>query len=255
MLRLIAVLCFRKPMPAPRFFCPIPLKAHEVVALPPDVAHYATRVLRLKDGAEITLFNGHGGQFDATLRVAGKAADALVGEYHAIEAELEGHITLIQGLPSGDKMDWIVEKAVELGASRLIPVTARRSVVQLNAERRAKRHSHWQRVAQSASEQCGRNRIMQVEEPVSLEACLSAADSDCPLLLCYPEAQQGLQQAIANTSKLAILIGPEGGWSPEEQQLAMRHNATPVRFGARVLRTETAGLALIAAISALKGWV
>ncbi|WP_397474049.1 16S rRNA (uracil(1498)-N(3))-methyltransferase [Pusillimonas sp.] len=242
-------------MAAPRFFCPVQLHAHQTLTLPPDLAHYALRVLRLKDGAEIILFDGSGGQFDAVIRVSGKSAEADVGAHHAIDAELPGRITLVQGLPSGDKMDWIVEKAVEMGAYRLVPITAQRSVVQLNAERRAKRMKHWQRVAQSASEQCGRNRIMQIAEPVTLEAYLEADTTPGPTLLCHPEAEQGLAQVLDNRPDLTLLVGPEGGWSPEEQQTAVRHGAKPLRFGTRVLRTETAGIALIAAISALNGWL
>lgn len=241
-------------MAAPRFFCPIRLQAHQTLALPPELAHYMLRVLRLKDGAGIVLFDGHGGQYDAVLRVSGKAAEAEVGAHQALEAELPGRITLVQGLPSGDKMDWIVEKAVELGAHRLIPIAAQRSVVQLNAERRAKRLKHWERIAQSASEQCGRNRIMRISEPVALDDCLAAGDLEGPILLCHPEAEHSLVQALGSASDATLLIGPEGGWSPEERQQAVRRGATPLRFGTRVLRTETAGLALIAAISALKGW-
>lgn len=242
-------------MAAPRFFCPVQILAHQTLTLPSDLAHYALRVLRLKDGAQIILFDGSRGQFDAVLRVDGKSAEAHVGAHHAIEAELPGRITLVQGLPSGDKMDWIIEKAVELGAHRLIPITAQRSVVQLNAERRAKRMKHWQRIAQSASEQCGRNRIMHIAEPCSLEAFLAADTTAGPRLLCHPEAEQGLSEVLGNTSDLSLLVGPEGGWSPEEQHTAVRHGAKPLRFGTRVLRTETAGLALIAAVSTLKGWV
>jgi len=231
------------------------LQAHQTLELPPDLAHYALRVLRLKDGAAVILFNGRGGQFEAVLQVRGKTADATLGAHQAVEAELPGRITLMQGLPSGEKMDWIVEKAVELGAHRLIPITAQRSVVQLSPERRAKRMKHWQRVAQSASEQCGRNRLLTIDAPVTLEACIAAQDGSAgPLLLCDPEAGQTLEQALDDADDLNLLVGPEGGWSPEEQQQALHHGARPLRFGTRVLRTETAGLALIAAISALKGW-
>src|SRR5690606_16429348 len=167
--------CASAAMALPRFFCPVRLQAHHTTDLPPELAHYALRVLRLKGGAQIVLFDGHGGQYDAVLRTDGKKALAEVGAHHAIETELPGRITLVQGLPSGDKMDWIVEKAVELGAHRVIPVAAQRSVVQLNAERRAKRLKHWERIAQSASEQCGRNRVMHVAEPMTLEACLSSS--------------------------------------------------------------------------------
>lgn len=113
-------------MAAPRFFCPVPIQEHKILTLPPELTHYALRVLRLKDGASIILFDGSGGHYDAVLHIDGKTASAVVGAHHPVEAELPGQITLIQGLPSGDKMDWIIEKAVELGAQRLIPVAAQR---------------------------------------------------------------------------------------------------------------------------------
>lgn len=242
-------------MAAPRFFCPVPLQSHQTLDLPTELAHYATRVLRLKDGAPAALFDGSGGFYDAVLRVQGKQVQAEIGPHHDVEAELPGRITLVQGLPSGDKMDWIVEKAVELGAHRLVPVSAQRSVVQLNAERRQKRRAHWERIAQSAAEQCGRNRIMQVSELASLEQFLTSDQAEGPILLCHPDAGQSLAEVAQGQPHLSLLVGPEGGWSPEEQELALRHGATAVRFGSRVLRTETAGLALIAAVSALNGWV
>lgn len=242
-------------MAQPRFYCSLPLQAHSSVTLPDEVSHYALRVLRLRDGASIILFDGRGGQFEATLQIHGKSAHAAVGAHQAAEAELPGKITLIQGLPSGDKMDWIIEKSVELGADCVVPIAAQRSVVQLSPERQAKRLKHWQRIAQSASEQCGRNRLMKIAEPVTLEACLDSYDTAAgPLLLCHPEAGQSLPQAMGKADDIALLVGPEGGWSPQEHQLALKHAAQPLQFGPRVLRTETAGLALIAAISALRGW-
>lgn len=242
-------------MAQPRFFCSAPLEAHQTQALPSELAHYALRVLRLKDGAAVTLFDGNGGQFDAVLEVDGKTAHAALGARQQIEVELPGRITLVQGLPSGDKMDWIIEKAVELGVHRLIPIAAQRSVVQLSAERQAKRLKHWTRVVQSASEQCGRNRIMSVETPTTLGAWLTAREtSEERLLLCHPDADQTLSSAMEGATDFALLVGPEGGWSPDEQQQALDHGAQPLRFGPRVLRTETAGLALVAAVTALQGW-
>lgn len=245
-------------MAAPRFFCPVPLHADQLIELPQELAHHALRVLRLKPGSAIVLFDGWGGQYPAQLIAEGKKGYAQTGAHQAIEAELPGEIRLAQGLPSGDKMDWIVEKAVELGAARLTPIAAQRSVLQLGAERLAKRLLHWQRVAQSASEQCGRNRVMVVDAPLSLRDYLTQADQAAQLtLLCQPDAPQTLETALsARQGPIALLVGPEGGWSDEEQAEAARRPAiVPVRFGNRVLRTETAGLALISAVSALKRWI
>lgn len=243
-------------MATPRFFCYAPLAAHTTVELPADLAHHAIRVLRLKPDTGITLFDGRGGEYPARLLVDGKKAYALTGDHAAIEAELPGDITLVQGMAGGDKMDWIIEKAVELGAKRLVPVAARKSVLQLSGDRLAKRLVHWRRIAQAASEQSGRNRIMVVDAPISLQACLAdMAATARTAIFCDPEGSQTLAQALAQSpGPLTLLVGPEGGWSVEELALVKEHGLTPVRFGKRVLRTETAGLALIAAVSALRGW-
>lgn len=243
-------------MATPRFYCPAGLAAGRSIELPQALAHHALRVLRLRDGAAIVLFDGRGGEYPATLRAEGKGAGALLGAHDARGAELAGEITLLQGIAAGDKMDWIIEKAVELGVQRLVPVAARRSVPQLSGARLEKRQQHWERVAQSASEQCGRNRIMQVAAPAGLADCLPGLGGEAALaLFCHPEAPQSLAQALQpGTRRLALLIGPEGGWAEDELELARGHGLQAVRHGARVLRTETAGLALVAAASALLGW-
>jgi 16S rRNA (uracil1498-N3)-methyltransferase len=243
-------------MATPRFYCPAGLAAGQNIELPQALAHHALRVLRLRDGAAIVLFDGQGGEYPATLRAEGKGASAQLGAHDAREAELAGEITLLQGIAGGDKMDWIIEKAAELGVRRLVPVAARRSVLQLSGARLEKRRQHWERVAQAASEQCGRNRIMQVAAPAGLADCLRGLGGEPGLaLFCHPEAPQSLAQALRpGTRRLALLIGPEGGWAEDELELARAQGLQAVRHGARVLRTETAGLALAAAASALLGW-
>lgn len=243
-------------MSAPRFFCDIPLSAGARIALPDALAHHALRVLRLKAGESVVLFNGQGGEYPAVLDVDGKAGYAQLGDFSAREAELAGRITLVQGLPSGDKMDWVVEKAVELGASRVSPIAAQRSVLQLSGPRLDKRVAHWQRIAQSAAEQCGRNRLMAVDAPRSLADWL-AEPAEGLRLLCHPEAGEDLAgklRATPGLTALTLLVGPEGGWSDKELELARQAGVQAVRFGPRVLRTETAGLALVSAVSALLAW-
>ncbi|HEY9279970.1 MAG TPA: 16S rRNA (uracil(1498)-N(3))-methyltransferase [Eoetvoesiella sp.] len=243
-------------MATPRFYSSTALTAHQTIELPQELAHHAIRVLRLKAGTSIVLFDGRGGQFPATLQIEGKKGFAQTGAHDPVEAELPGEITLVQGIASGDKMDWIIEKAVELGAARVIPITAQRSVLQLSGDRLIKRQRHWERIALSASEQCGRNRIMAIDAPVPLQHYMQQIDpAGQQLLFCHPEAEQTLAQALTPAiTKITLLIGPEGGWSADEQALVKRHGIEPVRFGGRVLRTETAGLALIAATSALQRW-
>lgn len=244
------------PMPAPRFYCDVPLTAGARVALPDALAHHALRVLRLRAGETIALFNGQGGEYPAVLEIDGKAGYAQLGDFDPREAELAGRITLVQGLPSGDKMDWVVEKAVELGAARVSPIAAQRSVLQLSGPRLEKRVAHWQRIAQSAAEQCGRNRLMAVDAPQTLAEWL-AEPADGLRLLCHPEAAEdlaGMLRAAPGLPALTLLVGPEGGWSDKELDLARQAGVQAVRFGPRVLRTETAGLALLSAVSALMGW-
>ncbi|NYT66359.1 16S rRNA (uracil(1498)-N(3))-methyltransferase [Alcaligenaceae bacterium] len=244
-------------MATPRFYCSTPLAAHSVITLPTELAHHAIRVLRLKPDSPIVLFDGLGGEYPARLVIEGKQGSAITAEHMPIEAELPGHITLVQGIASGDKMDWIIEKATELGASHVVPIAARRSVLQLSGERLQKRLLHWQRIAQAASEQCGRNRIMQISAPCSLQTWLETpVDTDHVRLLCHPESATTLAQALTTQQPdaLSILVGPEGGWSDDELALTKQHKLTHVQFGPRVLRTETAGLALISAISALRAW-
>lgn len=243
-------------MSAPRFFCDAPLAAGTRIALPETLAHHALRVLRLKAGEPIALFNGQGGEYPAVLEIDGKAGFAQLGDFNPREAELAGRITLVQGLPTGDKMDWVVEKAVELGAARVSPIAAQRSVLQLSGARLDKRVAHWQRIAQSASEQCGRNRLMSVDAPQSLADWL-AQPADGLRLLCHPDAADDLAgklQAESGVQALCLLVGPEGGWSDKELEQARQAGVQAVRFGPRVLRTETAGLALLSAVSALRGW-
>lgn len=244
-------------MAIPRFYCSTPLAAHSVIPLPSELAHHAIRVLRLKTDSPIVLFDGLGGEYPARLVIEGKHGSAITADHLPIEAELPGQITLVQGIASADKMDWIIEKATELGASKVVPIAARRSVLQLSGERLQKRLLHWRRIAQAASEQCGRNRIMEVSPPCSLQAWLETPEATNHLrLLCHPESAMTLAQVLeaSQPDALSVLVGPEGGWSDEEIALAKQHALTQVQFGPRVLRTETAGLALISAISALRAW-
>lgn len=243
-------------MSAPRFFCDAPLSAGARIALPEALAHHAIRVLRLRAGEPMVLFNGQGGEYPAVLEIEGKTGFAQLGAFDPREAELAGRITLVQGLPAGDKMDWVVGKAVELGAARVCPIAAQRSVLQLAGPRLEKRVAHWQRIAQSAAEQCGRNRLMAVEAPMALADWL-ARPADGLRLLCHPQADTDLASLLGATPGLAsltLLVGPEGGWSDQELALAREAGVQAVRFGPRVLRTETAGLALISAAGALLGW-
>ncbi len=243
-------------MATPRFYCPQGLAPHQTLDLPEALSHHALRVLRMKDGAALVLFDGQGGEYPARLAVQGKRAQATLGDFDPREAELAGSLTLVQGLPSADKMDWVIEKAVEMGVARVVPIAAERSVVQLTGERREKRLAHWRRIAESAAEQCGRNRIMQIDAPTSLAQWLETPAQGMRLM-CHPSASHTLRTALAERpSHISLVVGPEGGWSDAEMArvASSKEQLTTVRWGERVLRTETAGIALAAAASALLDW-
>ncbi len=254
-------------MTAPRFFYPDPIELDVTIELPETLSHHAIRVLRLKHRTPIVLFDGKQGQYSATLILEGKKAQARIHAFEHRNLELPGHLTLAQALVTADKMDWIIEKAVEAGVHTFIPVAARRSVVSLGAERQDKKMRHWEKIIESASAQCGRNQLMQLTKPQTLATLLAGAgsppdDTSAGLaahpgltLVCHPDARHTLRDLLGPaTNPITLLIGPEGGWSDEELAQADQAGAQRVRFGKRVLRTETAGLAMVSAISALQGW-
>ncbi|HEY8607563.1 MAG TPA: 16S rRNA (uracil(1498)-N(3))-methyltransferase [Noviherbaspirillum sp.] len=238
----------------PRFYCPIPLAVGAAVALPEHIAHHI-HVLRLTPGEHITLFNGEGGEYTAVLAgLDRRRAQAEVKAFSPREAELPYAVTLAQALPEGTKMDWIVEKAVELGASAIQPLAARRCVVRLSAERAGKKQEHWQAVMASAAEQCGRNRLPHLAPPADFgtwigQSCLHQR------ILFSPRAERSLAEWARHhpPRAIALLVGPEGGFSDEEEDGAVARGAIALSLGARVLRTETAGLAALAVLNGAWG--
>ncbi len=239
-------------MSPPRFFVDAPLAGGQTVALPADVAHHALRVLRLRHGAPMVLFDGRGGEYAASLRVEGDAALARVEAFAAIERESPLRLTLVQALVTAEKLDWIVEKAVELGVTRVLVVPTQRSVVRLDAARAARRIRHLNDVAVAACCQCGRNRVPSVEFVDGLDAALAAVPADAPRLLLIPGAARDLCAAAAD-DRAALMVGPEGGFTDDEIAQAGRAGFVAVSLGPRVLRTETAGLAAVAALQATCG--
>ncbi|MCC2961462.1 16S rRNA (uracil(1498)-N(3))-methyltransferase [Massilia sp. IC2-278] len=242
----------------PRFYCPQPLAAGATVDLPESVAHHL-HVVRLQPGAALTLFDGRGGQYRATLLETGKKrASATVDAFDAIDVELPYAVTLAQGLPEGAKMDWIVEKAVELGVAAVQPLAAQRSVVRLSGDRLDKRQAHWQGVIESASEQSGRNRLAQLLPLAEFRRWIdtpAAGQPPQPRILLSPRGTESLAGwAQANPAQaLTLLVGPEGGFSPEEEDAAIAAGALPLAMGPRVLRTETAALAAMAMLAGIWG--
>jgi 16S rRNA (uracil1498-N3)-methyltransferase len=238
----------------PRFYCSEPLTIGATIALPEAVAHHV-HVVRLQPGDELCLFDGAGGEYRATLAsVEKRRATATIASHDAREAELPYQVTLAQALPEGTKMDWIIEKAVELGVTAIQPLAARRCVVKLSAERAGKKQDHWQAVIVAASEQSGRNRLAQLGELCDFDRWLGSADmSRCILLT--PRATQSLADWTRATGPQAVslMIGPEGGYTQQEEDAAIQRGAIALSMGPRILRTETAGLAALAAINAAWG--
>lgn len=236
----------------PRLYCPQPIKGPNH-ALAPEAAHHALRVLRLRAGDEVVLFDGTGGEWPGQLAGEGRGLQVELGKWRALEREASLVLTLAQALPGGDKMDWVVQKAVELGVTCIQPLEAARSVVRLAGPRAEKRHAHWQQVAISACEQCGRNRLPQIAPLLSLTDYLArpAAPGEARLLLVPGGGTR--PGSLARPGQATLLIGPEGGWTEAEQQAALAAGFQPLTLGPRVLRTETAGLAALAAALALWG--
>jgi len=238
----------------PRFYCPQALLPTTTIELPEAVAHHL-HVVRQQPGDELVLFNGEGGQVRARLVEVGKRrASAEVLAREAVDVELPFRVTLAQGLPEGSKMDWIVEKAVELGVTAIQPLAARRSVVKLAGDRADKRLAHWQAVVVSASEQCGRNRLAEVAPLQEFGRWIAQPAGDAVRILLSPRADASLAAWTKTTAPcdVSLLVGPEGGFSTEEEDAAIAAGALPLSMGPRVLRTETAGLATLAILAA--GW-
>ena len=245
-------------MRAVRVFVDGPLAANGVARLPAQAAAHVTRVLRLRPGAALTLFDGRGGEFEAELLDSARGgAEVRVGAHRAVERESPLQVALLQGVARGDKMDWIVQKATELGASAVVPLATERSVVQLEAGRAERRAAHWQAVAIAACEQSGRNRLPRIGAPQSLaEACGRDSGPSAPRRwVLVPGAGRPLAAAAAGAGALEceLLVGPEGGLSEAELELALRCGFEAVSLGPRILRTETAGAVALALLQAVAG--
>lgn len=244
-------------MNLPRFYCREALAPAAHVELPEPVARHAVRVLRLPPGAPMVLFDGRGGEYLAHIeRIERDRVLVELAGWTEIERESPLSVTLIQALQAGEKMDFTIQKAVELGVRDIVPVESRRSVLKLAGERAAKRVAHWQGVVAAACEQCGRNQVPLVAPLERLDRWLArpagSADSAPLRLLLAPDAENTLAD-IALATNVQLLIGAEGGLDPQEIAAARQVGFQAVRMGPRVLRTETAGLAALAVLQALWG--
>jgi 16S rRNA (uracil1498-N3)-methyltransferase len=243
-----------KPGRVPRIHLEQAPRAGARLELPETAAHHALRVLRLRAGDALTLFDGSGGEWSATVASAARGRLAVeIGAWYDIERESPLRVTLVQGVSSGERMDATVQKATELGVATLQPVLGQKSVVKLAAERAAARVAHWRRVAIAACEQCGRNRLPEVLAVLSLDAYCRTAPPGMRLLL-SPDARRPLGSVAARVeAPVTLAAGPEAGFSPAEEAMLEAVGFIPVALGPRVLRTENAAAAALAALAALAG--
>lgn len=235
----------------PRFHCPTPLPIGATLELPDSAARHV-QVLRLQPGQTITLFNGEGGESEACITRMGRS-DVLVEivAHATIEREAPREVHLALGMPANERMDWLVEKATELGVTSLQPLQAERSVLRLAGERADKKRAHWQAVAIAACEQSGRNRVPAVHAIQALLPWQPAAPAGHRLLLSLQPDSRPLARHMAtlDNGPVIFLSGPEGGLSAPEEQAARSQGFVPVSLGSRTLRAETAPLAALAALT------
>ena len=233
----------------------LPLAVGQTLSLPEDVANHLVRVMRLREGEGCILFNGDGNDYAATLSAISKReVQVHIDSAQAVDNESPLAITLLQGIARGEKMDLILQKATELGVSRIIPVNAERTEVKLDAARAEKRIAHWRNVVGSACGQSGRARIPSIGSPQALAAAVAALPEQTLRLTLDPLGEHRLASLPdAPASGVVIAIGPEGGWSPRDRQQLSEAGFQGLQLGPRILRTETAGLAAIAALQARLG--
>ncbi len=242
-------------MSNPRFYCPPPLPLSTNFELPADAAHHASRVLRLRVNDEVQIFDGIGNALDATInQITGKRV--ILGNLQTCMAQPASglNIILAQSLCSNEKMDWIVQKATELGVSQILPLQAQRSVAKLTGMRADKSLKHWRSVAISACEQCGRNDLPLIHSPQDLESwLLSLRNAPGSSFILLPGGATQLRVQSKPQISATLLIGPEGGFSSDESNIALQMGFVPILLGPRVLRTETAAIAGISALQTLWG--
>lgn len=242
----------------PRVHHPEPLAGQAEVTLEAGAGRHLVRVLRLRTGDAVVLFDGLGGEYAGRITSAddARAVRIVIEGHRAIERESGLELTLAQVVARGERMDLIVQKAVELGITRIVPLTSRRCNVRLDAKRAAKRIAHWRGIVIAACEQCGRNRLPEVAPVRALDDWLAEATGPGERLTLAPTAAMGLGEWATTRSgddPITLLIGPEGGLATDEIANCQTHGFTTIRLGPRTLRTETAGLAAIAALQALCG--
>jgi len=241
-------------MPRPRIYTPAALRTGTTHTLPGSASTHLTRVLRLAAGDRITLFDGSGADYDAVIQTS--ARDGLsvkIGERREVPCESPLAVTLLQGISRGTRMDTVMQKATELGVRIIQPVLAERSVVRLDTGRSQSRLEHWQRIVISACEQCGRSVVPLIRPPRSLSDSLSDLEPDTVGLTLDPAGTGSLDELVGHAARVALAIGPEGGFTVSETAVLAGAGFRGLRLGPRILRTETAPLAALAILQFTRG--
>ena len=239
-------------MAAPRIYSAMPLRAEQRLSLDESARRHVGQVLRLKPGTPLTLFDGHGGQFPATIETIERRNIVVnIGKHDPIEQESPLITHLFQGISKGERMDYAIQKATEIGIHSITPLLCERTVVRIEPKRMEKKMAHWQGVAIAACEQCGRNQVPRIHPAIPFKEALTHADGR--LVVLDPEGDQRLPDLSPEQQTVSLLIGPEGGLSPSELDQANHHGFNRVRIGPRVLRTETATVVALTTLQQLWG--
>lgn len=238
----------------PRIYFPERLSASERRTLTGDRHHHVARVLRLRAGATLTVFDGAGGEYSAVIEELGRREAVLfIGEHRKVDRESPLCVRLAQGIGRGERTDFAIQKAVELGATEIVPLLTRRGVVKLDADRARRRLAHWQGIAVHACQQSGRNRLPSLHSVVALDDWLGGRSRDGLELVLDPDACEGIGEIEHEGGAVTLLVGPEGGFDPSERDAAVAAGFRAVRLGPRTLRTETAAIAALAAVQSRWG--
>ena len=242
----------------PRFHCSVPLTAGASLALPAGAARHV-QVLRMQPGDALTLFDGAGGEYAATVERMGRSDVAVtVGAHQPVEREASRAVHLAVGMPANERMDWLVEKAPELGVSSIQPLATAHGVLRLSGERAEKKRAHWEAIAVAACEQCGRNRVPVIHPVQTFSGWIAAqqqqgADTAERLVLSLADGTRGIATVQPDDGRgVLVLSGPEGGLSGTEEQEAIARGFAPITLGSRVLRAETAALAALVSLAELQ---
>jgi 16S rRNA (uracil1498-N3)-methyltransferase len=239
-----------------RLYLPTPLAINTTVELGADAAHHAQNVLRMKTGDVLVVFNGEGGEYDATIASSSKKSTVVqINQFHVADRESPLHTHLAIGISKGERFEHVLQKATELGVSEITPLFSERTEVRLNAERQEKIRQRWQKIMINACEQCYRNRLPKLNLPVEFRSLIADETSTQKFIL-HPQddhAEHVMLSQLPQPASACLLVGPEGGFSDNEVMLAMQCHFAPLALGSRILRTETAPLAALSVLQFMWG--